>query len=293
MRQNEDTMPPAVIVDLPHHAKTAVTGENRESVPLVGAVFDDGLAVVRQQCGEARNNPAIAGVSVLATIDGHARLVEGDFRIKTGKLVARHIGRIDDDKIECRVEGGGPVSAHDPGTVANTMAARIAGRHGTRPFTDVDTNSCAPGPGHQERDDKTSRPGAKIKDACWRMMFEAVKTAFDQRFAVRTRDQGVLSDLEVEAPEFAHSGDLRERLTPRPPVDEGGEMAGFPGRKGPQVIAADDKLRQKPGLPGRVLDTGRTQFRRRTTQDVIEAGRRHVSEAPPAALPGRWISAVR
>ena len=114
MRQNEDTVPATVIVECRHHVKTAVTGENRKSIPLIGAMFDHRHAVPREKCGEMRNNPAIAGISVPATIEGHGGLVEGDFRIKTGQVVARHIGRIGDDKIECRLKGGGPVAAHDP-----------------------------------------------------------------------------------------------------------------------------------------------------------------------------------
>lgn len=286
-------MPPAVVVDRPRHVKTVVAGETCESVPLVGAMFNDGHAVSRQKCGQTWNDAPIAGESVRTAIDGEIRLMEGDFRIEAGQVGARHIGRIGNDKIECRVEGGSPVSAHDPGTVSNTMAAHVAGRHCARPLTDVDADSRAPGPGLQERDHKTSRSSAKIEDACRRAVFKTVKTAFDERFAVRTRDQGVHRDLEIEAPEFAHSGDPREGFTPRPPGDQGSEMAVFPGRKDPRIIAADDKLRQKPGLSGRIFDTGGTQLRSRSPQGVIEAGRRHVSQALPAALPGRWISAVR
>ena len=293
MRQKKDTVPPAQVVGRPRHVEAVVAGETRESVPLVGAMFDDGHAVPRKKCGQARNNAAIAGVSVHAAIDGQTRLMKSDFRIKTGQVVSRHVGRIGDDKIECRIEGASPVSTHDPGTVANTVAEHVAGRHGTCPLTDVNANSRAPGPGHQERDDETSRSGAKIKDARRRAPAKAVKTAFDERFTVRTRDKGVHRDLEIEAPELAYSGDLRKGLTPRPPGDQGGEMAAFRGRKRPRVIAADDKLGQKPGLPGRVFDAGGTQRRRRFPQGIVEAGRRHVSQAPPAAPPGRWTSAVR
>ncbi len=293
MRQKKDTVPPAVVVGRPRHHKTVVTGENRESVPLVGAMFHDGHAVSRQKCRQARHNAAIAGVSVRAAINGQSRLMKGDLRVKAGQVAPRHIGGIGDDKVKCRIEGTSPVSTHDPGTIVDTVAAHVAGRHGTRPLVDVDADSRTSGPGHQERDNETSRSGAKIEDACRRVMFKAVKAAFDQRFAVRTRDQRVLRDLEIEAPEFAHSGDPREGHTLRPPGDQGGEMAVFPGRKLPRVIAADDKLRQKPGLPGRVFDAGGTQRRCRSPQGVDKADRRHLSQAPPTAPPGRWKSAVR
>ena len=259
MRQNEDAVPTAVIVERGHHVKAAVTGENRQSLPLVGAMFDDGHAVPREKCGEARNNPAIAGVSVHAAIEGHTGLMQGDFRIKSGHVVARHVRRIGDDKIECRIKGRGPVPAHDPGAVADPMAARVAGRHGTGPLTDVDAKARAGGPRHQERDKETSRSGAKIKDACRRMVREAAKTELDQCLAVRTRGQGVRRDLEVEAPEFATPGNLREGLSPRPPGDEGGETAVLPGRKGLRLVAAEGKPRQKPGLPRRMFDTGGAQ----------------------------------
>ncbi len=45
MRHDEDTVPTATIVECSHHVKTAVIGESRESVPLVGAMFDHGDAV--------------------------------------------------------------------------------------------------------------------------------------------------------------------------------------------------------------------------------------------------------
>ena len=87
------------------------------------------------------------------------------------------------------------------------------------------------------------------------MVLQTVKTAFDQCFAVRTRGQGVRGDLEVEAPEFAKSGNLREGLTPRPPGDEGGETALLPGRKDLRLVAVGGKPCQKVGLPWQGFST--------------------------------------
>ncbi len=235
----------------------------------------------------------MAGVAVHAAIDGHAGLVEGDFRIKTGDVPARHVGRIGDDEVESRAKGGEPVSTHDPGAIANPMSAHVAGRHGTSPLTDVESKARAAGPRHEERDQKTSRSGSKIKNTCRGMAPQAVKTAFDQCFAVRTRSQGVRGDLEVEAPELAKPGNLREGLTLRPPVDEGGESALLPARKRLRFVTSGSKPCQKPGFPGRVFDTGGAQLRCRSPQGIMKPGRRHVSEALPGALPGRWTSAVR
>ena len=266
-----------------HHSKAAWRSERAKARSLIRSMFQYRNATGRKAPDKARKDAAIAVESVRTAIYGDTGFMEGDLGIEGADLAGTHIGRIRDDESEASGNGGVPVATDERRAFIYPVPSGVACGHGESAFAEVDPETPASFPDHQERDEETSRSCAEIQDVCRAPAAEAVETALDQCFAVGPGRQSVGRHLEIATPEFAYARDLGERRAAcamdHEPVETpaliGGKQGARAGMKG-SAVAFERMSHQQARLARRPLDTGGPQCGGYVADSVFNAERLHV-----------------
>ena len=90
------------------------------------------------------------------------------------------------------------------------MTLRIAASDLKRRRVEIYSSHQGSGQGMRKRNSDRSRPGAHVDDAGRRA--DTLQRCFHQVLSLGTRDQNIGRDLELQAKELLHAGDVLHRL---------------------------------------------------------------------------------
>ena len=105
--------------------------------------------------------------------------------------------------------------------VRETQPLRVAAGHRQRFLGDIDAQPGRVGQFAEQRQQQATGAGAEVSDRQRRLAVrDGGQRRLDQGLAVGPRVQGRRRDLEIEAPEFAAAGQVRQRLARGPARDQ-------------------------------------------------------------------------
>src|SRR5438270_4813946 len=191
-----------------------LTGEQpAHRIGLTLTDFDDGEAALYEQPRQLGRERTI---SVKPAFTGEQRLIGLIFANSRPKLDALgNIGRVAENEIELVRDAGGPVAQLELEPSLEAEAPRVGRRVGESASRNVNSDPGRLRPDVESGEQQRAGPDTEIEDSLWTIgAVEMLDRRSDENLRIGTRDQHSGTDVEVDVPESAAAGDVRDRLPP-------------------------------------------------------------------------------